>query len=156
MSAQRKNALLRLALANLFVLAVSSLASAQANPPRPYHASRVSTTTSMTPLSPTEVLLTFVAIGPGTHVGMSQEVGSYVLDLTTFTFVGSSTITASDGSTFSVSIAGAFTGPTTLAGTASVTGGTGRFAGATGELTFTGVQTSAINIAVEVDGWIQF
>jgi hypothetical protein len=140
----------------LFVLVVSSLASAQGNPAKPYVAHLLTTTTSMTPLSATEVLLTYTAAGTGTHVGAYQENGSYVLDLTTFTFVGNATVTAADGSTFSFSISGGFTGPTTLAGTASITGGTGRFAGATGALAFTGVQTSPINIAADVSGWIRF
>jgi hypothetical protein len=141
--------------ASLFVLAVSSFAPAQAGP-RPYAAHLTTTTTSVTQLSPTEVLIAYIGTGHGTHVGAYTESGSYTVDLTTFTFVGSSTATASDGSTFSFTISGGFTGPTTLAGTTSITGGTGRFAGATGALAFTGDQTSPINISAEVAGWIQF
>jgi hypothetical protein len=140
----------------LLVLVVSSLASAQANPPRPYAAQLLTTTTSVTPVSATQVLLTYVATGNGTHVGSYQESGSYVIDLTNFTFAGSATATAADGSTFSFTISGGFTGPTTLAGTAVVTGGTRRFSGATGELAFTGDQTSPINIAAQISGWIQY
>ena len=141
--------------ASLFLLVVSSFASAQATP-RPYKAHLTTTTTSVTPVSATQVLLTYVATGQGTHVGSYQESGSYTLDLTTFTFVGAATVTAADGSTFSFTIAGAFTGATTLEGTTSMTGGTGRFAGATGAFAFTGEQTSPVNIAAEISGWIQF
>jgi hypothetical protein len=141
--------------ASLFALIVVSFASAQA-PPRPYVAHITTTTTSVTQLSPTEVLLTYVGTGQGAHVGAYQESGSYTLDLTTYTFVGSATVTAADGSTFSFTIAGGFTGATTLEGATSMTGGTGRFAGATGAFTFTGEQTSPVNIAAQVSGWIQF
>jgi hypothetical protein len=102
------------------------------------------------------VLITYTATGHGTHVGAYEENGSYTVDLTTFTFAGSATATAADGSTFSFTIAGGFTGPTTLAGSVSLTGGTGRFAGATGALTFTGDQTTPVNIVAQVAGWIQF
>jgi hypothetical protein len=137
------------------VLVFSSLASAQAVP-RPYQANLVTTTTSVIPVSATEVMLTYTASGTGTHVGAYQEDGFYVLDLTTLAFVGGATATAADGSTFSFTIAGSFTGATTLAGTASVTDGTGRFAEITGELTFTGLQTSAINISAQASGWLQY
>jgi hypothetical protein len=141
---------------SFFVLVASSFAFAQPNPARPYNAHLVTTTTSVTPVSTTEVLLTYVATGQGTHVGDYQESGFYVLDLVTFTFSGSATATAADGSTFSFTITGGFTGATTLEGTASVTDGTGRFAGVTGELSFTGDQTSPINIAAQIKGWLQF
>ena len=140
---------------SLFALVVSSFASAQAHP-RPYVAQLTTTTTSVTQLSATQVLLTYVGTGHGTHVGSYQESGSYTVDLTTFTFVGSATATAADGSTFSFTIAGGFTGATTLAGTTSMTGGTGRFAGVTGAFSFTGDQTTPINIAADIAGWIQF
>jgi hypothetical protein len=142
-------------LALVLSLGLISAASAQAVP-RPYAAHLDTTTTSVTPLSPTQVLITYVGTGHGTHVGAYQESGSYTVDLTTFTFVGSSTATAADGSTFSFTITGGFTGPTTLAGSTSLTGGTGRFAGATGAFSFTGNQTSPVNIAAQVAGWIQF
>src|SRR5262245_14195699 len=140
----------------LLVLVVSSLASAQANPPKPYAAHLLTTTTSSTPVSATQVLLTYVATGNGTHLGSYQERGSYVVDPPNLPFTGSATATAADGSTFSFTISGAFTGPTTLAGAAVITGGTGRFFGATGELAFTGDQTSPINIAAQISGWIQY
>jgi hypothetical protein len=85
-------------------------------------------------------------------VRVYQESGSYALDLTTFTFVGSAAVTAADGSTFSFTIAGGFAGPTTLAGTTSMTGGTDRFAAATGAFTFTGARTSSINITAHIAG----
>jgi hypothetical protein len=141
---------------SLLALLVPSLASAQANPVRPYKARLSTTTTSIKQVSDTEILLTYVGTGNGTHVGAYQESGSYLLDLTTFTFVGEATAAAADGSTFSFTIAGGFTGPTTLAGVASVTGGTRRFAGATGVFAFTGEQTSPIHISARIAGWIRF
>ena len=145
----------RVSRAWLLVLMVPTLASAQANPVRPYQASLSTTTTSTTPVSATEILLTYVGTGRGTHVGAYQENGVYLLDLTTFTFVGSATATAADGSTFSFTIVGGFTGATTLGGTTLVTGGTGRFVGASGAFAFTGQQTSPSHISAQIAGWLQ-
>ena len=100
----------------LSLVALISAAPAQSGP-RPYAAHLLTTTTSATPVGTTQLLLTYVATGTGTHVGSYQESGSYLVDLTNFTFVGSATATAADGSTFSFTISGGFTGPTTLAGT---------------------------------------
>jgi hypothetical protein len=135
---------------------VPALAPAQANPERPYKASLSTTTVSVTPVSMTQLMLTYVGTGNGAHVGAYHESGSYLLDLTTLTFVGAATATAADGSTFSFTIAGGFTAATTLAGTTAVTGGTGRFAGASGEFAFTGQQTSPSTISARIAGWIRY
>jgi hypothetical protein len=58
-------------------------------------------------------------------------------------FSGSYTLTAANGDTMSGTFAGGLTGPDTFHTSGPIVGGTGRFAGATGEVTFDGVVVEA-------------
>ena len=81
--------------------------------------------------------------GTGTLIGAYSFETQECFDTTAFTFSGSFTIAAANGDTLSGDYAGHITGflddgTSTYAFTATVTGGTGRFAGATGTFSGTG------------------
>ena len=81
--------------------------------------------------------------GTGTLIGAYSFETQECFDTTALTFSGSFTITAANGDTLGGAYGGNITGflddvTSTYAFTATVTGGTGRFAGATGTLSGTG------------------
>lgn len=82
--------------------------------------------------------LIFSAIGRGeaTHMGLFNREETLVLDLDTFTVTGAITFTSHLGDQIFIEFIGGFTGPTTVEGIHTITGGTGRFAGASGEAMF--------------------
>lgn len=79
--------------------------------------------------------------GEGTHLGHFSMVSPHVNNVLTFELWGTQTFTAANGDTVSASFAGHLTPHPdgSLSGTlpCAITGGTGRFAGATGEYDFT-------------------
>ena len=78
--------------------------------------------------------------GQGTHLGQFTFAAPHVVNTTTRTAIGTFEFTAANGDSISASFPGAAT-PTATPGvisiveTATITGGTGRFAGATGSFT---------------------
>ena len=81
--------------------------------------------------------------GPGTLIGAYSFETEECFDTSTYTFSGSFTITAANGDTLVGDYVGGITGfldevTSTNAFTATVTNGTGRFAGSTGTLSGTG------------------
>jgi hypothetical protein len=96
-----------------------------------------------TPLTPPFVLTQDVTTGHGTHLGKYTVVAQEIINLATLEVTaGSFTITAANGDT----IVGTYSGQAALASptvitylvSGPITGGTGRFAGATGSITFAG------------------
>lgn len=82
---------------------------------------------------------TFVTDGTAqvTHLGRSTfHLDGVLTGATTSTFTG--TIVAANGDTLTTSGTTALTGPTTFTALETITGGTGRFAGASGTFTDTG------------------
>jgi hypothetical protein len=89
-------------------------------------------------------LVTYVGTGNVTHLGLVTTEFSSVIHVNgTFTYTGADT--AANGDQLFFGGAGAFTSPTTSAGTFTITGGTGRFMNATGE---------GDAVAVSADGFI--
>ena len=87
--------------------------------------------TSQTP-GPTGVAITAVGEGEATHLGKFTREENILLNPENNTLTGTIIFTAADGSELYCGFVGAFTGATTVAGTYTFTGGTGRFDGATG------------------------
>jgi len=92
---------------------------------------------SATPLDATHVLFDLDVNVRATHLGKARGPGFFILDLTTFTYVGAATWAAANGDEVSITFAGEFV-PTATPGlfdnveAFEVVGGTGRFEGATG------------------------
>jgi len=110
--------------------------------------------TSATP-GPTGVAITATGGGEATHLGKFTREEEILLNPENFTFTGTVVFTAADGSELNCSFAGGFTGATTAAGTYTFTGGTGRFANATGGAYFSVSQSDPQNFTFEFAGTIE-
>ena len=102
---------------------------------------------------PTGVLITANARGNATHLGTYTRVENILLGAGG-NFTGDVTFTAANGDQLTANIAGAFTSPATASGTYSFTGGTGRFADATGTAHFSVALTDLVHFTVEFNGSI--
>lgn len=118
-------------------------------------------TFTTTPIDATNVLTDDVAVGRATHLGRYTLHASEEINLATLAVTnGRFTLTAADGDTLSGSYAG------TAAATSDplvityhvdgpVTGGTGRFAGAHGRITFDGIANLGNGtLSDRVTGWV--
>jgi hypothetical protein len=88
--------------------------------------------TSATP-APGGVLVTVLADGYATQLGKFSREEVLLLNPVTGSAVGTIVFTAANGDQLSGVVTAQFTSPTTLVATYTFTGGTGRFADATGE-----------------------
>lgn len=103
--------------------------------------------------TPEGVLRTF-ATGYATHLGQFTREELLVLDPATGTITGTVVFTAANGDQISGSVAAQFTSPTTVVGTITLTGGTGRFVKATGEVDASLSTPDGVHFTVELDGSI--
>jgi hypothetical protein len=106
----------------------------------------------MTP-SPDGVTITVHAVGCATQLGKFTREEVLLLDPVTLSFTGTIVFTAANGDQLRVIVAGAFTSPTTAAGTYTFNGGTGRFANAVGSATFS-ASTDGGLVAADFSGAI--
>lgn len=92
---------------------------------------------TLTPGTPPFGTVNGAATGTGTHLGQFTVVFPHTVNFATRTGVGTYTFTAANGDTLTASFTGAATGSpqVSIVEHATVTGGTGRFAGATGTFT---------------------
>jgi hypothetical protein len=111
------------------------------------------TITSVTP-GPTGLAITAVGDGEATHLGKFTREENILLNPGNGTITGTIVFTAADGSELACELSGAFTSPTTAAGTYTFTGGTGRFEGASGSAYFVVVQSDPANFTFEFAGTI--
>jgi hypothetical protein len=88
--------------------------------------------------------------GTATHVGHYTLTGNFVVDVRFGTAAGSFTMTAANGDQLFMDMTGHAIYPELIetVGTYTVTGGTGRFGGATEEISFSMTHTFAVNIAM--------
>jgi hypothetical protein len=132
------------------VTAIQS-AQAQAQTGVPFRGSYDQTETSELQ-SPTTVLITESAVGTATHLGRYTMTSTALIDLTTGTGLGNSIFVAANGDRLFSTGSGQAT-PTgepnelSIQGTASITGGTGRFEGATGSFSGVRVLNTATGIS---------
>jgi hypothetical protein len=150
---------LRLGAALALLLAVAGPVSA--GDQLPFHGTLAGTAT-VTPLTPPIVAVRIEATGAATYLGRFTLVAPHTVNQATQTAVGTYLITAANGDTITADLAGTaemVAPPNVLriTETATVTGGTGRFANATGSIQVvrmfdrsTGVTTGTL------DGWITF
>jgi hypothetical protein len=111
-------------------------ATAQATHSVPFKGSFEGSQT-LTPGTPPFGTVNGSATGTGTHLGEFTVAFPHTVNFATRTGVGTYTFTAANGDTLTASFTGAATGSpqVSIVEHATVTGGTGRFAGATGTFT---------------------
>ena len=115
---------------------------------------------TVTPLNPPVVAVRIEATGTATHIGRFTLVAPHTVNQATLTAVGTYVITAANGDTITADLAGTATmvsPPNVIAinETATVTGGTGRFAGATGSIQVQRIFDRASGVTTgTLNGWI--
>jgi hypothetical protein len=121
---------------------------------------KLSGTAVITPLNPPIVSVTIDATGTATHIGRFTLQAPHVVNQSTLVAVGTYLITAANGDTITADLAGTAVmvePPNVIAitETATVTGGTGRFAGATGSINVERLFNRATGVTTgTLDGWI--
>jgi hypothetical protein len=101
---------------------------------------------------PAGLLVTVTADGAATYLGRFSREEVLLLNPGTGTVAGTIVFTAANGDELSGVVTGQFTSPTTVAGTYTFTGGTGRFENATGEADFSLATADLIQFEVEFTG----
>lgn len=101
------------------------------------------------------LLVTTTGTGEATYLGRFTRVAT-VLIRPDGSFEGSVVFTAANGDQLFADLVGGLTSPTTLAGTYTFTGGTGRFGDASGAADFAGVTSDGIHVALTFAGTIDF
>ena len=133
----RHYSIARLALALLAVLALAGPAAAEGQRKQVPFRGRLEGIATATPLTPPFVAVNLEGEGHATHLGHFDVSSSIVANAADGTAVGTYEFTAANGDTLTADYTEYFT-PTDVPGvfsdviTATITGGTGRFAGATG------------------------
>jgi hypothetical protein len=96
------------------------------------------------------LLVHLVGTGTATHLGRYTLVSDFTVALATSTSAGRVTLTAANGDILTATVTGvgvATAGISTIVETATITGGTGRFAGATGSFIIERALTQATGIS---------
>ena len=106
---------------------------------------------SSTPV-PEGVLLRTLARGHATQLGRFTREEMVVLNPSTGTITGTLVFTAANGDRLVGAVAAQFTSPTTVVGTITFTGGTGRFENATGDADALVSTADGVHFTVEFDG----
>ena len=99
--------------------------------------------------------LRYIGTGLATHLGLFTADASLFPHGDGITFSATASFTAANGDQLFLIAEGAFTSPTSVVGTATITGGTGRFEGATGDADFVDI-TSIVLVDQTFEGTIQF
>jgi hypothetical protein len=124
-----------IALGVVLTLAVAAVGPVAANSQVPFRGS-MSGTATITPVAPPIVSVLLVTSGEANQLGHFTLRAPHTVNQATLTASGTYTFTAADGSTLTASLSGTATvvvpGELAIAETGVITGGTGRFEGATG------------------------
>lgn len=119
--------------------------------PRPFRGTAAGVVTGMVPPNG----LVIESTGTATHLGRFTREERLFLN-PDGSFSGTIVFTAANGDELWVEFEGAFTSPTTAVGTYTFTGGTGRFADATGEATFTAYTPDGVHVTATFEGTIRY
>jgi hypothetical protein len=98
------------------------------------------------------VAITVVAQGNATHLGLLTREEHILLDPGTGTFTGTIVFTAANGDQLAGDLVGGFVSPTSASGSYLFTGGTGRFAGASGDADFLLTTPDGVHFSVAFEG----
>jgi hypothetical protein len=129
----------------------SESVAAKGGTARPIQGSATGAVTGVLPSG--EVVLDYT--GTATHLGRCTRRELLTIE-PDFTVHGTIVYVAADGDELELDFAGAFVSPTTVTGTYTFTGGTGRFAGATGTATFEAVTLDGIHVDATFQGTISY
>jgi hypothetical protein len=102
------------------------------------------------------ILMTAMGTGDATHLGHFTRIENIWLDPAAHTLTGDVTFIAANGDQLTVDFSAGFTSDTTAAGTYTITGGSGRFANATGSAAFGIALTSPTHFNFEFGGTMEF
>lgn len=130
---------------------LSLVGTASAEPAVPFHGRAWGAITGLTPAA-LGVTLDVSATGAATRIGAFTRQESLVLDPVSNTFAGLIRFTTANGDTLLGQVTGAFVAPGTATGRYRFTGGTGRFATASGKATFSLSSPDGVNFRVEFKG----
>ena len=133
------------------VTLVSALPAAWAGDQVPFKGRAEGAIASAVP-GPGGVVITVLATGNATQLGKFSREETVLLDPMSGTITGHIVFTAANGNQLRCIFAGGFTSPTTAAGTYTFTGGTGRFAHASGTAAFTASTPDGTNFSVQFEG----
>jgi hypothetical protein len=119
----------------------------------------MSGTATVSPIAPPIVSVLLQTSGRATQLGRFTLEAPHTVNQATLTAVGTYVFTAADGSTLTASLAGSATlvapGVLAISETGTITGGTGRFAGATGSFSTERTFFPAIGETYgSFEGWI--
>jgi hypothetical protein len=133
----RHNSIARFTLALLALLALAGPAAAEGQQKQVPFRGRLEGVATVAPLAPPFVAITIEGGGNATHLGNFEVSIPHVTNRSNGTAVGSYEFTAANGDTLTADFTSQVTptnvpGVVSVAVTATITGGTGRFAGATG------------------------
>ena len=98
------------------------------------------------------LILTVTATGKATHLGQFSRSETLLFNPATGAISGSITFTAANGDQLVGTVTGQFTSATTVAGTYTFTGGTGRFEDASGTADFSLSTSDGVNFTVQFEG----
>jgi hypothetical protein len=133
----RHNSVARLTLALLAVLALAGLAAAETREKQVPFRGRLEAVATVTPLTPPFVSINVEGSGHATQLGHFEVSIPHVTNRSNGTAIGTYEFTAANGDTLTADFTSQVTptdvpGVVSVAVTATITGGTGRFDGATG------------------------
>ena len=100
--------------------------------------------------------LTVTFTGEATLLGRYTGTEQVIFDPAAGTISGTRVFVAANGDRLYADVQGAFTSPTNVEGTITITGGTGRFSHASGEADFELFSADQIHLALRFDGAIEF
>jgi hypothetical protein len=146
----------RFILSSLMVLAtlLGAATDARADGRLPFRGRAEGAVTSATPVA-LGVSIQVESQGEATHLGRFTRTEVLLLDPTTNTFAGLIAFTLANGDTLTGLVSGGFVSPTSATGTYQFTGGTGRFAGASGWAAFSLTTEDGVQFSVAFKGAIE-
>ena len=138
-----------------FLLAAAMLVTypAWAGDQVPFHGKAEGATTSASPV-PGGIELTVQANGHATQLGQFSRHEVILFDPVAGTLTGTIVFTAANGDQLSGTVAGGFVAPGTATGTYTFTGGTGRFANASGVAAFSLTTPDGAQFSVTFEGTV--
>jgi hypothetical protein len=145
------------AASKMFTLLLAAVAlalpphSTRANDQVPFQGSAEGAAVGVSP-DPAGVVLTVQAEGNATHLGRFSREETILFNPSTGALTGQITFTAANGDELFGIVEGGFVSPTKATGTYTFTGGTGRFADATGGAHFIVSTPDGIHVSVEFKG----
>lgn len=122
----------------------------------PFNGNIVAAITGQDVQGPTEVVVTTAGSGNAAHIGRFTSAEELHLNPQTGSFTGTITFTAANGDELACTLTGQFGPANAAAGEYVITGGTGRFADASGGASFSVSMTGATTFRVNFTGDISF